>query len=223
MILSGKSRMHAGWMALSTLWATTGLLAMGTAPLQRPDRQADILLVIPARYTLVQLAFDLHQLRPITLVAYDNAAPLSSPVLHVWDRDRDDWILTEKLRIRSVLAKRDFAESVVVGTDPAWKEALGEIFAEAAPEMRLTDSSPAEIVNAVNRTQSFRPREWRWLAERHDLEIKDLHRDRRRYGRFGRPDDPPPIRTPQPTEPTPERREGKEDVPPPEGDGEKII
>ena len=215
MILSRKWPLRAGWISAATLLATSGLLAMGTAPLQRPDRHPDILLVIPARYTLVQLAFDLHKLRPITLAAYDNAAPHSTPVLHVWDPDQDDWILTEEPRIRSVLAHRDFAESVVIGADAAWKETLDAIFREVAPKLRLSDSSPAQVVNAVNQTQSFRPREWRWLAERHDLEIKDLQEERRRYGRFGRPGDSPRGRTSPPTEPTLESLEKNEHLPPP--------
>jgi len=50
-----------------------------------------VLLVIPARYTIVQFAFDISALRPATIIAYGDSTA-KTPSMHIWDKEIHDWM-----------------------------------------------------------------------------------------------------------------------------------
>lgn len=150
----------------------------------RADRS---LLVIPARYSVVQFAFDVTRLRNSDLVVYDTRGEKGELVLHFWDAQRNDWTKSsvDELRLGALfddLPTRTF----LVGPDrdvPASVQAA--VTALGGKLVRIPSLKVVDMVNAVNEGLRFSPGEWKWLAKRHGLQIVDLNVDRRKYGRYG--------------------------------------
>ena len=73
-----------GFLCLAFLLSWTALAADG----------GQVLLVIPARYTAVQFAFNIAKLRSIYVAAYDTEGREGSLVMHVWDSEAREWVGT---------------------------------------------------------------------------------------------------------------------------------
>ena len=52
------------------------------------------LMVVPSRYTVIQFAFDIVRLRPVTLVVYESGAASAYPVMHIWEHQTREWVRT---------------------------------------------------------------------------------------------------------------------------------
>lgn len=169
-------------------------------------------LVIPSRYTIVQLAFDIARLRPVTMVAYDNDN--NDVLMHVWNQKLQEWVKTDM---------DEYASGSLVEPAPGYISVLGS---DADMPAGLVDASQwcpvvehisslniMSVINKLDEKMKFSKSEWKWLAERHDLKIKDFNWERRRYGKYGPPDGK--ARTPMPEE---EIAEELKDEPMPELD-----
>ena len=165
------------------------LLAATLAPGQGFDNIDSTVLVIPSRYTIVQLGFDVLRLRPaVSLVAYD-ISPTGEPVLHVWNAQQRDWVRTgiEELRSGSIFRSPP-RSAVVMGTDEEIDPALSEAVKAVSPTVEEIHSRAlADLVNGLNKVLRFTPGEWKRLARKHGLVLKDLNEQRRRYGKYGPP------------------------------------
>jgi hypothetical protein len=56
---------------------------------------------------------------------------------------------------------------------------------QAKKVTRIDTLNLVTIVNTLDKSMKFTPREWKVLAKRHRLEIKDMNYERRRWGRYG--------------------------------------
>ncbi len=230
-----RALVACGWLLCVMLAQTPSMVwGLGTPPRERAVPAApriQTLLVVPARYTVVQMAFDIQTLRPVELVAYDDQAPATDPVIHFWDRDVRDWIRIDIEQFRAgALFKLSPAESVIVGTDQALPPGLLDAAGGIPVRKRVVEMNLAQIANAVNESHAFSAQEWQWLAVRYRLKLKDLNYERRRYGRFGKPDTarrheeskpraereealPPPMKiAPQPRRSEPDSANDREDA-----------
>ena len=171
-------------------WVLLGLLLVACVlPFAGAAETAGLtLIVIPARYTVVQFAFDVAKLRQVYLVAYDTEGKSQALVLYVWDSGAGEWLRTSLEEYRSGAIFLTQPERVIViGADqdvPAgmmdaslWSDEVGRI-----PSIKIVD-----MVNGMHQAFSFKASEWRWLAKRYKLELEDRNEERRRYGRYGPP------------------------------------
>jgi hypothetical protein len=147
------------------------------------------LLVIPARYSVVQFGFDVTRLRSADLVVYDTRGEKGALVLHFWDRQRGDWAKVSQDELRLGALFDDMPTRVfLVGSDRDVPPAvLAAATALGGQLVRVPSLRVVDMVNAVNDGLRFSSSEWKWLAKRHGLETVDLNADRRRYGRYGAP------------------------------------
>lgn len=169
------------------------------------------MLVVQAKQKLVQIAFDMALMRDVTLVSFDKNAKTGKITLHVWDNDIKQWVNTNLDEVKAGAgAKQAIKNSIIVGVDAG---ALTTLAGSTPGDVKTVVSTDlVNLMNALNDVYLFNPNEWKWLAKRHDLELKDLNEDRRRYGRYGKPGEVPlptpetdlPKVTPQPVvTPTP--------------------
>jgi hypothetical protein len=171
---------------VSAVVVTVGLMALGWAARVQAAGQGETLMVIPARHTVVQLAFDLTSLRPIKLVAYDGKPDTEKPAMHLWEPAAGEWVQIDLDRYRDGSVFPTAPDLVLlVGAD----RDLPTVLLDAPPWGQNVKRVPAldvkTIVNTVNETARFNGREWKWLADRYSLRLKDLNETRRRYGRYG--------------------------------------
>lgn len=153
----------------------------------RAERGTSSAMLVPARHTVLQLAFDAARLRPsMALVAYAADADAEEPKLYVWGRATRSW---------SPLNFSDYASGTVfsstprtvllVGRDVDLPEALSAGPGWAENVVRVPALDAVSIVNALKGALRLRSTEMRWLAGRYDLKMADRNAERRRWGRYG--------------------------------------
>ncbi|MBN1557004.1 MAG: hypothetical protein JW951_02525 [Lentisphaerae bacterium] len=161
-------------------------------------------MLIPSRYTIVQFAFDIARLRPVTPVAFDTPPGLEKPVVHRWDAPRRDWVRVSLDDYRTGAAFGTVPPlAILVGPATDIPVALAEPPEGCRRVMRIPTLDLVTLVNALNAQFNFSGREWEWLARRHGLVLKDLNAERRRWGRYGPPGKRPARRNPDAAETVP--------------------
>jgi hypothetical protein len=151
-------------------------------------RNTTDVLVVPSRYTIVQLSFDIVALRDVALVAYGNSATSGDLLLHAWDADTGTWksITADEYAV-GAFSSREPDEMILIGSDADLPSAIIAGASQARNVTRIDTLSVVTVVNALHKRMKFTEREWKLLAERHGLEIKDSNYERRRWGRYGPP------------------------------------
>jgi len=178
-------------------------------------------LVVPARHTVVRFAFDIAAIRDVTLVAYGGETPQGEQLLHVWNAEAKKWTFLSMDEFSFGQFLPDVPDTVIlIGASRDMPEFITANAPAAKRVINIPSINPMPMANRLNERMRFSPREWRMLAKRHGLKIKDLNEERRRYGRYGPPGkrverpraaDPEPVveDAPEPTviEETPPARE----------------
>ena len=154
-------------------------------------RQGPYLLVIPARKQAVELAFDMARMRSVYLISYQQRQD-ASPFMHIWDASRRQWLETDAERYSAAVHFTVKPSTVfLLGTPKEFPPVLNDASTWADVVIRMDDLSPANVLNELDRHLDFSPREWRTLARRHKLTLKDHNYMRRRYGKYGPPGSEP--------------------------------
>ena len=151
-------------------------------------RNTTDVLVVPSRYTIVQLSFDIVALRDVALVAYGNSATSGELLLHAWDADTGTWkrITADEYAV-GAFSSREPDEMILIGSDEDLPSVIIAGASQARNVTRIDTLSVVTVVNALHKRMKFTEREWKLLADRHGLKIKDSNYERRRWGRYGPP------------------------------------
>ncbi|MBM4153504.1 MAG: hypothetical protein FJ221_00535 [Lentisphaerae bacterium] len=148
----------------------------GLAPLRA---RAQDLLVVPARYSVLQVMFDVVKLRPSGLVSYQGGAASERPALHAWNGQEWVRIALDSLRDGS-FAEIKPKRIVLIGDADNLPPVLADAAQQLAPVvMNWTGMDNASIVNAAGKLYKFDSREWSWIASRYNMQIKDANSGRR--------------------------------------------
>jgi hypothetical protein len=169
----------------------------GTSIAQQPEGPA--VLVVPARPTIVKLAFDVAEMRRGTaLICYQVAPGSASPVVSVWDTRGQDWVKTSLNDYASASIFDPVPQQVIlVGTDSDILAVFERASSWSKQVRRVPSLNIMNVINALNETLDFSPAEWRYLAKRYDLKLQDLNAERRRYGKYGKPGSKPSPQMPK--------------------------
>lgn len=137
-----------------------------------PARGGRSLLVVPERFRIVQLAFDLHRMRPVSIVSYRGDAGETEPLLHLWTDS--GW---ERLDMKG-FSDGSFLEpppdlAILVGDDRVIPSVLPESIGWPCRIERLETLLIADLVNGLDRLLDFRPDEWKRLSGRYELILKE--------------------------------------------------
>ncbi len=167
----------AAWLALVAA-------ASGMAP--RPESLS--MLVVPARYTMCQIAFDVAARFPAVLVAYQGVATSPDPVLHVWDGR--DWIpVTLADYEQASFLTRLPHRVILVGDDELLPPALITKAGWAPSVFNVEAMDPPGILNALGGVLDFSRADWNWFAGRYGLRVRDAHVPFRRDSWYSLPYD----------------------------------
>lgn len=151
------------------------------APAQEPT-----LLVVPARLPLVQLAFDLLELRPVVVLSYRGDSRAAEPLLFVWTSGAWQYVSPDDFRERSFVAAWP-RRVVMIGDDQTLPKLLVDEAGWGAEVTRLKSLQSAELINGLDPLFHFSAREWKWLARRYDLTIRDVNVPRRKANPYDIP------------------------------------
>ena len=155
-------------------------------------------LVIPARYRVVKLAFDVANLTGAQLISYQVVPGKPDPVLHIWRGT--EWLELPLQEYMSGAFLPQPKTVTVVGSDADVPPA-GVEYGGRAKLVRVGTVDVVGMVTDYDKVYQFTAVEWQWLAERNGLKLVDENSERRRYGRYGRPGSeaqPEPAPAPRP-------------------------
>ena len=168
-----------------------------------PIAEESVMLVVPSRQLTVRCAFDIARLYPLQLVAYSTPRKRSAvPDLFVWRKAEKRWdkISVEDYRAGSFLEQQP-TRVFIFGTDRYLRSAIVEASGRRWRTKRIASMNLGDLVNTMHGEFHFSPSEWRWLAKRNGLVLKDRNEERRRYGRYGPPGQKPRLPVVPPKEP----------------------
>ena len=102
-------------------------------------------LVVPSRFTIIQLAFDIVALRDVNLISYDSSDNSETPVLYVWDKMSSAWenLTVDEFSVGSFSATTP-NEMILVGSDSDLPASLISGASQAKKVTRI-DTINAEI------------------------------------------------------------------------------
>jgi len=164
------------------------LLAVFAFALPAQEAKPQPWVVLPARYAILQLGFDVASLRPLTLISYAAGKTADDPTMHVWGSKAREWAPISIGEYRSAQVPGPMASGIVlVGGDTDLPVAIAEGSRWSDSVKRVQTLNVATILNALNEELKFSPKEWKWLARRYRIKLKDLNRERRRWGKYGKP------------------------------------
>ena len=149
-------------------------LAMGASLLAFPVRaSADgdaVLLVAPARYSVMQVAFDVARRYPTVLVSYQRPDP--DPRLHVWNGY--EWLPLALDDYKSGAFLQSYpARTFFLGDDALLPASLKDIGAWCKDTRQIPDLETPVLINEIGQGIPFTPADWRWFAGRYNLTLTD--------------------------------------------------
>ena len=148
------------------------VLTMGGAAVSPAAAQDDaVLLVTPARYSVMQVAFDVARRYPTVLVSYQGSA--QAPVLHVWNGY--EWMPLPLADYQSGAFLQSYpARTIFLGDDALLPSSLRSIGAWCTQSTQIPNLETHEMVNGIGRYLPFTPADWRWFAGRYNLTLTNL-------------------------------------------------
>lgn len=183
------------WRLLCCLGLCIGMELVGFSALAKSrHNQETMLLVVPARPRLVQLAQDLAALRPTVVLSYRTEARGTDPLLFVWTNGEWQYVSPDDFRERRFVAEC-LRQVILIGDDQALPTLLEEETAWGAEVTRLKTLNIADLINGINPVFHFTEREWKWLAGRYDLKLTDINEPRRKYNPYDVPRSQLPLKS----------------------------
>lgn len=150
------------------------------------------MLVIPARFTVVQLALDVAGKKPICIVAYDKGRQPGTHIMHRWDGAAGQWQPISDVDFAAGTPWPVLPPSVfIVGLPAEMPSLFANQPAWCDDIIKVESLAIAPLINSLNERLAFSPSDWRWFADKYKLQIKDLNEERRRYGKYGKPGSQP--------------------------------
>jgi len=157
-------------------------------------RGSDTVLIVPARPGVLQLAFDLENMRDITIVSFRGKASSSEPLIHVWTGNGWQYVGFDDFCSLRFVGKAP-KTGIVIGDDQTVPKALLQGMAWPCKVERLQTMNAADLINGLDPYFKFSSREWKRLADSHGLKLEDINAERRAYNPYNVPRSKMPLQT----------------------------
>jgi len=136
------------------------------------------LIVSPARYTAIQVMFDVIKQRDAVLLSYQGEAATENPLLHYWNGSA--WISLDlhdlnELRFLNSTPSR----AVLVGDDSLLPASVKDSLAWLPEKSTVTAMDHAGLLNQLDSVFHWTSREWSWFAKRYNLNLQDENKEQR--------------------------------------------
>lgn len=181
---------------------------------------SDTILIVPARPGVLQLAFDLENMRDITIVSFrsqtssaspgfvkgpaksgktlprQNAVNLNSrePLMHVWTGKEWQYVSFDDFCSLQFVGKAP-KTAIVIGDDQTVPKALLQGMTWNCKVERLQTLNAADLINGLDPYFKFSSREWKRLSASHGLKLEDINAERKAYNPYDVPRSKMPLET----------------------------
>ena len=164
---------------LAALFILTLVLAEAAYPAASPTQRHLTLLVVPARYNVLQVAFDIASLAPVVLVSYQGEASTEDPLLYAWNGSEWVYITMQDYREANFLQVTP-GQAILVGDEKLLPPGLVTSVAGWCPKtMTVPTTDTTALLNALGGHLAFTSRDWKWIASRYNMSLQDLNTERR--------------------------------------------
>lgn len=170
-------------------------------------------LVVPAKFSVVAFCEDVAKMVPVTLVSYEVSKKTNAPALtlSVWNGTSREWTRTSLEEYRSGSIFPEWPKRVVLVGNNEDVKAASAAMGELATVPTLDTMG---LANGLNGIFKFSSSQWKYLANRYELKLKDLNAERRRYGKYGPPGSKSSVPMPKLEETPPVKGPAPMDLPP---------
>ena len=153
------------------IWAVAAMVLGGAAATPAAAQADAVLLVAPARYPVMQVAFDVARRYPTVLVSYQGAP--TAPALHVWNGY--EWMALSLGDYQSGACLQSYpGRTIFLGDDALLPSDLRSIGAWCDQSTQIPVLEKHALVNAIGSYLPFTPSDWRWFAGRYNLTLTNL-------------------------------------------------
>lgn len=152
--------------------ALLGLIVAGALPVHARSSGEYSLIVAPARYSVMQVMFDVIDQRPSVLVSYQGEATTENPALHVWNGSVWNPLAVHDLQELSFL-QRTPTRAILVGDDSLIPVSVRDSLAWLPEVVYVRELGTSALLNDFGRLFKWSGREWRWFAKRYNLDLED--------------------------------------------------
>lgn len=157
------------------MMAVAAMLAAGAGTPAVQAAQDAVLLVLPARYSVVQVAFDVARRYPSVLVSYQGADP--NPQLHVWSGY--EWLPLGADDYQSGAFLQAYpSRTLFLGGDDLLPTSLRTVQSWCPESAQFPRLATAELINDIGQYLPFTPADWRWFAGRYNLSLENANADK---------------------------------------------
>ena len=154
--------------------------------------QGYTLIVAPARYSVMQVAFDIVNRHSAVLVSYQGEAATAEPLLHAWNGQ--EWVRVTLSDYREVNFLQQTPNStVLIGDAQTLPVSIVEASSWSPQIVRIEGLDTAALVNEFGKLFSFKDADWKWFAARYNLDLKDENEPKRSQSWY---DQPGPLKRP---------------------------
>lgn len=157
-------------------------------------RGSDTVLIVPARPGVLQLAFDLENMRDITVVSFRGKANSSKPLIHVWTGNNWQYVSFDDFCSLRFVGKTP-KTAIVIGDDQTVPKALLQGMIWPCKVERLQTMNAADLINGMDPYFKFSSREWKRLANSYGLKLEDVNAPKRSFNPYNIPRSKLPLET----------------------------
>jgi len=175
---------------LITAFAVTNGWAFGIAA----SRGADTVLIVPARPGVLQLAFDLENMRDLTIVSFRGKPNSTEPLIHVWTGNNWQYVSFDDFCSLQFLGQAP-KTAIVIGDDQTVPKALLQGMTWSCKIERLPTMNAADLINGLDPYFKFSSREWKRLADSYGLKLEDVNAPKRAFNPYNIPRSKMPLET----------------------------
>ena len=155
------------WLAVLGLIVVRGWAA--------PSRASGATLVVaPARYSVLQVGFDLVQRCGVTLVSYRGEATTEKPLIHVWTGQEWKFVALPDFQSGAFLDQKP-TQTLVIGDAQLVPAVFAPMAAWAGRVTHVTSLYNDELLNQAAIALRFGKEDWDWFAARYNMKLNDTN------------------------------------------------
>jgi len=206
--LFGEYAMKRFYVAFAFIAAVLFIPAENNATAAGRVKGSDTFLIVPARPTILQLAFDLERMRDVTLVAFrtpstptrgkaaaqKSAAVPTETLIHVWNGQEWQYVTFDDFCMAS-FAGTPPKRAILIGDDQTVPKSILQGMVWPCKVERLTTMNTADLVNGLDKYFEFSSREWKRIADKYNLHLEDVNAPLREFNPYNTPRSKLPLKT----------------------------
>jgi hypothetical protein len=163
-----------------------GLMAAALLTMGGTALAGGTVVVVPARYNVMQVAMDIAARNGVTLVSYQGEATTAKPLIHVWNGQSWNFVALEDFQTGKFLTEKP-KQTLVIGDEHMVPQVFAPISAWASQQETIATIETQPMLNQLGAALKFRSTDWQWYASRYNLKLADLNAPIRKTSYYDRP------------------------------------